>query len=854
MNLLRKMAGFWGFSALVALISAAWLLSIPSETYAGMPLGLSPVRLGMLAMLLAALALSLLLAAVLWRGTRAPAAMIDRWKAWLAPLCVAVFLPAVFLSLLPASQAGVYASSLVRARPLLVYAAAVSGVAALTLAGWRFGWQPSKFAQTIRAQARTLRIAAALLLAALAVVALAFITGFGVRPDTQGWNNPSVPVSSLQLLALLLGLFGLALAFGPRLAARISPTWHWRDTALVVLLWAAAALIWNLAPLPAGFFAPGPYPPDYQYHPFSDAAQFSNGAQYLLLGEGLNSNSFTDRPVYLAFLALLYAIAGQRYDAVIGLQVSVLAAAPAVLYGLGRHLHSRPAGLLAAALLVAQEVNVIQATRTQSVSHVRWMMTEFPAMLMMALALLAFMLAYARRPYWPYLAISGGLLAVAAMVRANPLFAFLGCLVFWFLTHVKTPRRAFAGSVVMVIGFLLCAAPWMARTTIRNNVTLFFMPKLENVIYRRFERGLPPAPDPASRPAYEPLPGNSTTVTIPPAPTSTPAQRTGSPSTLATRARIVAQHSLHTALSALFVLPAHPDLTFLTTALQHYPYTDTGMLSPPAGTLVMLVLNLAVICLGAALAWRKLGWAGLAPLALFFSLCLSNGVARSSGGRYQVGSDWVMLVYFALGVAEIGSWLLAAFRWPAGRAPKRAPTTPAAGRLLAAGMVLVVLIGASPALAELAVPRRPVRTAAQVLAQPGVEALLPASAAEIEQFAQSEGAIVRYGRLLYPRYYFHDRGEPTSDSPYRVRAYPRLVFELLSNTYKTNAILPLPDIPDLASGATAMVIGCETKRETQVHTLIIFAPGEPRVYTRDPYAELQCPIPEPVCDNNHNCR
>ncbi len=140
------------------------------------------------------------------------------------------------------------------------------------------------------------------------------------------------------------------------------------------------------------------------------------------------------------------------------------------------------------------------------------------------------------------------------------------------------------------------------------------------------------------------------------------------------------------------------------------------------------------------------------------------------------------------------------------------------------------------------------------MAQPGVEALLPASAAEIEQFAQSEGAIVRYGRLLYPRYYFHDRGEPTSDSPYRVRAYPRLVFEMLSNTYKTNAILPLPDIPDLASGATVMIIGCQTKRETQVHTLIILAPGEPRVYTRDPYAELQCPIPEPVCDNNHNCR
>lgn len=848
MNLTRKMAGFWCFSALVALTSTAWLLSIPSETYPGMPLGLSPVRLGMLTVLLAALALSLLLIAILWRGTSASTAVIeriDRWKAWLAPLSVAVFLPIAFFSLLPAGQAGVYASSLVRARPLLAYAAAVSGVTALALTGWHSGWQPAAILQAIRAQRRVHRVAAALLLASLVVVALAFITGFGVWPDTQGWNNPSVPVSSLQLLALLLGLLGLALAFGPRLAARISPNWHWRDTALVVLLWAAAALIWNLVPLPAGFFAPGPYPPDYQYHPFSDAAQFSNAAQYLLLGEGLNSNNFTDRPVYLGFLALLYAIAGQRYDAVIALQVIVLAAAPAVLYALGRHLHSRPAGLLAATLFLAQEVNVIQATRTQSVSHVRWMMTEFPAMLLMALALLAFVLAYARRPYWPYLALTGGLLALAAMVRANPLFAFLGLAAFWFLTHIKTPRRAFAGSLVLVIGFMVCAAPWMARTTVRNHTTLFFMPKLENVIYRRFERGLPPAsPSIVTSGPRTPSEGEDEPPPAVPSPTGG----------LMVRAQIVAQHSLHTALSALFIVPAHPDLTSLTTALQRYPYTDAGMLSPPAGALIMLALNLAVICLGAALAWRKLGWAGLAPLALFFSLCLSNGVARSSGGRYQVGSDWVMLVYFALGVVEIGSWLLAAFRMPAELLPERARAASAPARLLALWMVLVVLIGAAPPLAELAVPQRTVRTAAQALTLPGVDALLPASAADIEQFAQSEGAIVRYGRLLYPRYYFYDRGEPTSDSPYRVRAYPRLVFELLSNTYKSNAILPLPNIPDLASGATAMIIGCEAKREIQVHTLIIFAPGEPRVYTRDPYAELRCPIPEPVCNNNHICR
>jgi hypothetical protein len=119
---------------------------------------------------------------------------------------------------------------------------------------------------------------------------------------------------------------------------------------------------------------------------------------------------------------------------------------------------------------------------------------------------------------------------------------------------------------------------------------------------------------------------------------------------------------------------------------------------------------------------------------------------------------------------------------------------------------------------------------------------------------QTEGAIVRYGRLLYPRFFYHDAAEPSAATHYRVRPYPRLVFELLSNTYKSVGVLPAARMPDVTSGSTALIIGCQDTGGMQIHTLIVLSPGEPRAYTRDPLAPLQCPIREPLCDNNHSCR
>lgn len=863
--LARKIAGFWAFSGLTALVGLAWLLSIPSEHYAGMPFGLSPIRLGLAGAFAAAGGFSALLAGLLWRKNSAAAritARIASARRWLAYGSIVLFLPALLISLLPVSQVEGYAATLTRARPVLVYLAAVSGVAAFALAAWRFGWQPRGLRHALRSDRAMLRLTLGLLLAGLALVAFSFLSGFGVTPDNQGWNNPSVGISSLQMLAVVLALLGIGLAAGPRLVKDTPPQWQRIDTLLELGAWLAAAILWNVVSLPTGFFAPGPFPPDYQYHPFSDSVQFDVGGQYLLMGEGILRRQFTDRPVYMAFLALLRALAGQGYNATITLQVIVFAIFPAGLYALGRRLHGRAAGVLLAGLFIIQEMNAIEATRWLSVSHVRWMMTEFPATLLMSLALLAFMLAFSRQPNWPYLALSGLLLAAAAMVRANPLFVLAACLVYWLLTQIKTPRRALLGVLTLLLAFSIGITPWSVRTTLRNNVTVFFAPKLENVVKQRFLRQRPvilPGSNAIAAPTVVPKTPIPTAVTLgtpTPAPTAAaaavPAQSGGSG--IAAYARAAVKHTLHTALSALYVLPGQPKMAFPSTALREFPYTSTGLVSPPAGTFLNLTVHLAVICLGIALAWRRLRWAGLAPLVVFLAICLSNGAARSSGGRYQVSADWIVLVYFAVGLAQIGLWLLAVYAARPPAEPREQDTAPAAMRPVAALLALVILLCAAPPLAELVIPRREVRTAEQAIRQISeISALLPAPVENIEAFMQTEGAIVRYGRLLYPRFFYHDAAEPSAATHYRVRPYPRLVFELLSNTYKSVGVLPASRMPDVTSGSTALIIGCQDTSGMQIHTLIVLSPGEPRAYTRDPLAPLQCPIREPLCDNNHNC-
>ena len=68
---------------------------------------------------------------------------------------------------------------------------------------------------------------------------------------------------------------------------------------------------------------------------------------------------------------------------------------------------------------------------------------------------------------------------------------------------------------------------------------------------------------------------------------------------------------------------------------------------------MLFALNIFFITLGISVAWRQEKLVGLIPLAMFMFYDLSNGFARTSGGRYIVPIDWIVTIYFLIGVFQV---------------------------------------------------------------------------------------------------------------------------------------------------------------------------------------------------------
>ncbi|MEJ2512557.1 MAG: hypothetical protein P8Y72_13285 [Anaerolineales bacterium] len=214
------------------------------------------------------------------------------------------------------------------------------------------------------------------------------LTRIGVEPDDRYWNVAGVPILPQQLI--LVGLWILFLsdlkplfvsASFPRLK-KIS-----QDRSLFIflvgLIWISAIVVWNSQELRHTYFAPGPYPPNFERYPFSDASEFDIGSQYFLLGEGLYNGVITDRPFLMMFFALLHWIGGQNYDSVVLVQIFFLALIPVFLFILGWKYHSTTAGIGMAVLGILKEKNAISAASEISLANPKVLMSEMLTGLLM---------------------------------------------------------------------------------------------------------------------------------------------------------------------------------------------------------------------------------------------------------------------------------------------------------------------------------------------------------------------------------------------------------------------------------------------------------------------------------------
>ncbi len=871
-------------SAVEAVAAIWYILQIPADARNAVWLGLSAQRLGLVAILLFGVITCLGVGGVCLLKKRKFAAVFSSLlsRKWLTaaafPLLVASFLAVLALIFTPSYQFGRSQAYFERLQPGLVWLALVVFQILVYI-----NLHIRKSVEIATAEKKK-RLKPVLVVFSffLFVWGLMGVTGLGIEPDNVHWNNAGAPLLMWQILVSLF-LGAVVAVIEARLKGKAAPKGanspRWVDIAIAFIIWAAAAFLWISEPMPRSFFAPGPYPPNYEPYPFSDAAGYDIGAQYALIGQGLMNKGYVDKPLYSGLLVLLHVLGGQSYFPVINGQTALIALLPALLYLIGKKIHSRGAGVAAAFLVIFRELNTIGATLWILSSNTRVMMSE-PLTMLGIVFFVYFLVLWGRaeRRDFQWLAAAGGALGLTTLVRHNPWLLIPAALVIILALEWKQWRRVLLGSLVFMVAFGAAISPWMIRNQINNGKPFYFLVAFEGVVMlQRYSVYLtPPATptppiqagdqdDPEVVPGNE-FPSQAETVEQP------PEKRPSILSRIISRGfKFVPQHFFHNLLVTAAIFPSSPvmDNLELTIRKPGSIWDEAWDGRPDIGGTVMTLILLGIMSVGIGESWRRWKWTGLLPGMIFLAYSLATAAARTSGGRYIQPADWIALVYFAVGLMVIWKRLNGFFN---GNPDAAAPQNPEAigggtkngskpwafpWKILLA-CAIAFSISASMALTEWVFPLRyPPMTTSELageLVEEGWIARMGLEPDDLSQFLVNEEAKLWRGRALYPRYYGIGSGEPDRFSAYRERDFPRLVISTIGQDEFLTGVLPLSSSPEyFPNGADVIVLGCREELNYELAAIIMTWPRE-ILYMRSPGRPLTCPLKEPVCNTNRVCR
>jgi hypothetical protein len=441
-------------------------------------------------------------------------------------------------------------------------------------------------------------------------------------------------------------------------------------------------------------------------------------------------------------------------------------------------------------------------------------------------------------------------------------------------------KRGVGVAALASLAFLMGVLPWMVLGPSSGSLMTQYGQRVQAVIAQRYPvlvpRAVPTAvpaapviPAPVPSPAATPsdiappatgVPSGPTASTVPPADPGVP---------------FVVDHLLHNLVTSAMIFPVTSEFLSMREVVKDgesfwRPRWDGGMTGLSA---FMLVLNLALVAFGIGTAFQRHRLRGLLPIGVLLLYLTANSLARTSGGRYVVPVDWILVAYYCVALAELVHATRALLRGKTTVTPGLPVREPARTRRVLDSTVSgfaqfaahllpilasVLLVGALVPLAGVLYPRRYVRADNAILLQKLEGDVVESSARQdLAAFMQQPGAVIVQGRALYPLFYRWGQGEPTRYAPYHAREYPRLVFVLIGPQGTRHVILAASQPPMIPNAADVIVLGCQGREAGYdiIHAIVVTAESADlrAVLERNPQAPLKCPLPEPVCDNNHNC-
>jgi hypothetical protein len=861
MKMKRVVSGLCLLAGLEAFGAFVYLLLLPADPKNAILWGYSTARLTLVTGLLMA-AIS---CALFGRFARKRSELFEMDLKWLTGkpirLWVAgstlflITITAWILFWMPAYRFGGLAAKFERLLPVLIWLGLVCGQTLLLILIWQGALNAKQSWNALRSDKSIwwfVGVGMSLfVLLQVAATSLDFITSH----DTQQYNPPGAPLLPLQVMAgWLVGVLALVSAGLLRRNwshQKQNKFWEFGDWGVFLLVWVVAAVIWIGIPVQPTYFAPLKRPPDWVLFPYSDAALYDRTAQFALMGLGLRNGAYVDKPLYSSFLTVLHLIGGQDYDLVTAMQVVVLALLPALSYVLGKRVHSRPAGIAAATLIIFRGMNAIAGGHLIQTAHARLLVSELPTALMLAL-LAYFITRWFENPgelLFPVLA--GGALGLSTLIRHNPWFLVPIIVLAAFILHWRKWKRWFVQISLFGLAMLLVIAPWMYYSQKTVGTPWYFLIPFRGVVLKN--RLQPAIEENGLIPANVDKVGLSSTgmsavgtLLLPQTGSALPVTE-NSATGISRVVQILSAHLYNNLRGSLLILPetmVANDLEFtLTNPNSVWRTTWTE------GVSVLMVVNVIVILIGIGVSWKKLRIAGVVPFIIYAGYLVAVAVARTSGGRYLVPVDWVVLLYYAIGIVQVAAWVIEKTpicNWIDTKAvdyrvPRWQWTTGILGLILVTGMIPFV---------QEAIPRSDESGSEELM--PSAEWMTDAGIdpSAVEDFLEGDAATISYGKALYPRFYNWKEGENLGC--YGARPYPRLVFELIGEGGEQCVILPYENLSyDLQlQGSTAVVLGCEGGG-----AWVVMFPDEDLALMRfnqtDPPV---CPLKYPICADNRSCK
>jgi hypothetical protein len=674
------------------------------------------------------------------------------------------------------------------------------------------------------------------------------ITGIGISGSEDYWYEAGVPILPWQVVVTI----GLGLGYG-YLERRFFPSDSpGKDRRIFLAIWLIVALNWAVQPAPVSYFNPAARPPNGEMYPYSDAAGLDVQSQFMLMGQGIANGRSEDNPLYPIFLTFIHLLSGWDYQANMALQAAVFAVFPAAVYLIGRQLHGRSAGMMAAAFMAFRGGNAILGAQFLNLASPKQMLTDFPVSLGVALVILCILL-WIKDSREPVRAVwIGAAIGFSFLIRPTAL-ALAGALPFIFLFPGKAQINRMRILFLVLLGLLLVLTPWGIRNSLNGtNPLTTYLRKFDLVIDKRYPEARSGQDNPAPSSGDDGLPDQ--TQATDPTDDGRGHQAEGKWLIVAS---VASNHFVHNLIASALTLPdsaVFDDLHHTIKSPDAYwrPYWDGRLtLSQTA----FLSASLGLVALGLAVLWKRQGTAGLIPVMAFLMYQLANAAGRTSGGRYIVPVDWIVAFYFAIGLSE----LLALFAGPrstpeadsvSGAAPISSPK-----RVLAAGALILMLASLLPA-SELLFPTRYGRVTKGALLDSRsfreLEPLTEYSRADIAAFLDKRRTVVLTGRALFPRYFSHRGATPGPEDALSQVDFPRTEFTLAGPAGSQTVLLSGPMPAEFPHAADVYVLGCRQDGYVDALLVIFYDPLK-RAYERQPGSSLECPLEQFVCAENGNC-